>query len=156
MTLAFTIGSLILVSRGPTKNSEELAIILSSPRFQKVEGMICIAKPFKMIFRSGDIAALATSAPAFRTDLLFKMGAGFPCLARRLCVYVPPPFLWHTTTNQCWPGGLRSQTNDTWSATVGYALSLKLIDFVNYLCVYGQKVMIGSVKGSPSAYWGQR
>jgi hypothetical protein len=38
-----------------------LAIILSSSRFQKVEGVICMAKPFKMIVRSGDIADIEYS-----------------------------------------------------------------------------------------------
>jgi hypothetical protein len=33
-----------------------LAMTKTSQKYQTVEGMICIAKPFKMIFRSADIA----------------------------------------------------------------------------------------------------
>ncbi len=43
----------------------------------------------------------------WQIKLLIKVGARVSYHARRCMFMWPPPFLWHTTTNQCWPGILR-------------------------------------------------
>ncbi len=50
----------------------------------------------------------------------------------------PPPFLWHTTTDRCWPGVLKLHSSEvSWFWGVGMLNFLKKLLFQANLCYHG-------------------